>query len=456
MTATRRSSGFPQPAPPPPPAQSIAGPPPFLNKTYELVDDPATDHIISWWSNGHSFVVWKPAEFARDLLPQHFKHNNFSSFVRQLNTYGFRKTDPDRWEFANEGFVRGHKELLKDIHRRKTGNSQSSGNTLANVAGPAIEVGSFGGLVDEVDGLKRDKHVLMLELVRLRQQQQAADLEIRKLQKKLEQTDDRQQQMMAFLAKVVQNPSFLQQVLAARQPSQQRITDMTGSRKKRRAARAHDGGSDPETPPEDPTMQLVQYQPQQNDFTKPFLNLLQREGNPYISLPGDGKGPDFDVDTAFNSLNIRTNPANNVTITEDLPQPSSLVYHGMPAIPPSPLHTPLDPVDEHGNGNSLMIGPPAHGGTGDVDLGSSAGPSDAHLFSQGLEPLQPASDSLDFLPDILAMRSGDLGLTDDALTDDFWQDVLHAPDTQDHPLDSDFFVEPAEYPHLKADPDMPR
>jgi hypothetical protein len=53
---------------------------------------------------------------------------------------------------------------------------------------------------------------------------QASDLEIRKLQKKLEQTDDRQQQMMAFLAKVVQNPAFLQQVLAARQPTQQRIT----------------------------------------------------------------------------------------------------------------------------------------------------------------------------------------------------------------------------------------
>lgn len=33
-------------------------------------------------------------------------------------------------------------------------------------------MGSFGGLADEVDGLKRDKHVLMLELVRLRQQQQ--------------------------------------------------------------------------------------------------------------------------------------------------------------------------------------------------------------------------------------------------------------------------------------------
>jgi hypothetical protein len=35
------------------------------------------------------------------------------------------------------------------------------------------QVGSFGGIVDEVQALKRDKNVLMLELVRLRQQQQA-------------------------------------------------------------------------------------------------------------------------------------------------------------------------------------------------------------------------------------------------------------------------------------------
>jgi heat shock transcription factor len=70
---------------------SSSVPAPFLTKTYFLVNDPSTDDIVSWGEDNTTFVVWRPPEFARDLLPNYFKHNNFSSFVRQLNTYVRRR-----------------------------------------------------------------------------------------------------------------------------------------------------------------------------------------------------------------------------------------------------------------------------------------------------------------------------------------------------------------------------
>ncbi|KAK6158151.1 hypothetical protein DH2020_005465 [Rehmannia glutinosa] len=105
-------------------------PTPFLTKTYQLVDDPSIDDLISWNEDGTTFIVWRPAEFARDLLPKYFKHNNFSSFVR------FRKVVPDRWEFANDCFRRGEKALLRDIQRRKI----SSGTAGAVASGGAQPV----------------------------------------------------------------------------------------------------------------------------------------------------------------------------------------------------------------------------------------------------------------------------------------------------------------------------
>ncbi|XP_038973475.1 heat stress transcription factor A-4b-like isoform X1 [Phoenix dactylifera] len=85
LSSSSSSSGVA--APRPLEALQSAPIPPFLSKTYELVDDPSLDPLISWGSTGRSFVVWDPVEFARAVLPRNFKHNNFSSFVRQLNTY---------------------------------------------------------------------------------------------------------------------------------------------------------------------------------------------------------------------------------------------------------------------------------------------------------------------------------------------------------------------------------
>lgn len=105
-----------------------SSPPPFLLKTYMLVGDPSTDEVISWNPEGTAFIVWQPAEFARDLLPTLFKHSNFSSFVRQLNTYGFRKVATARWEFSNDMFRKGERDLLCEIRRRKAWNNKSHSN----------------------------------------------------------------------------------------------------------------------------------------------------------------------------------------------------------------------------------------------------------------------------------------------------------------------------------------
>nr|ARN61024.1 heat shock transcription factor protein 2 [Fragaria x ananassa] len=181
------------------------GPPPFLSKTFEMVEDPSTDPIVSWSRARNSFIVWDSHQFSSTLLPRYFKHNNFSSFIRQLNTYGFRKVDPDRWEFANEGFLGGQRHLLKTIKRRR----HVSQNMHEGGGGACVELGQYG-LETELERLKRDRNVLMTEIVRLRQQQQNSKELVIAMEDRLQTTERKQQQIMNFLAKALKNRSFIQ------------------------------------------------------------------------------------------------------------------------------------------------------------------------------------------------------------------------------------------------------
>ncbi|KAH0717788.1 hypothetical protein KY285_013819 [Solanum tuberosum] len=179
--------------------------PPFLAKTYEMVDDPSCDAIVSWSSNNKSFIVWNPPDFARDLLPRYFKHNNFSSFIRQLNTYGFRKIDPEKWEFANEGnFIRGQPHLLKNIHRRKPVHSHSAQN-LHGLSSPLTE-SERHGYKEDIQKLMHDNGSLHLDLQRHKQDHQGLELQMQVLTERVQHAEHRQKTMLSALAQTLDKP----------------------------------------------------------------------------------------------------------------------------------------------------------------------------------------------------------------------------------------------------------
>ncbi|XP_031252151.1 heat stress transcription factor A-5 [Pistacia vera] len=201
---------------------SGGGPAPFLLKTYDMVDDSSTDEIVSWSSNKNSFVVWNPPEFARLLLPTYFKHNNFSSFIRQLNTYGFRKIDPEKWEFSNEDFVKDQKHLLKNIHRRKPIHSHS------HPQGSSMDP-ERAAFEEEIEKFSREKAALEANILRVKQQRSAAKLQLEDMTQRVDSMEQRQHSLLSFLEKAIQNPTFVEH-LARKIESM----DISAYKKKRR------------------------------------------------------------------------------------------------------------------------------------------------------------------------------------------------------------------------------
>ncbi|KAF2157931.1 hypothetical protein K461DRAFT_220538 [Myriangium duriaei CBS 260.36] len=65
--------------------------PPFVLKLWSFLNEDKNTDLIRWTDNGRAFTVLDEDEFARTLIPELFKHNNYASFVRQLNMYGFHK-----------------------------------------------------------------------------------------------------------------------------------------------------------------------------------------------------------------------------------------------------------------------------------------------------------------------------------------------------------------------------
>lgn len=104
------------------------GPASFVKKLFKILKDPNFESIISWTENGTSFVIKDQHLFTNLVLPQYYKHQNFASFVRQLNMYDFHKVSESSIEFMHPLFQRKYSALLKEIRRKSAESTLNKDN----------------------------------------------------------------------------------------------------------------------------------------------------------------------------------------------------------------------------------------------------------------------------------------------------------------------------------------
>ncbi|XP_016072116.1 PREDICTED: heat shock factor protein 1 isoform X2 [Miniopterus natalensis] len=194
-----------------------AGPsnvPAFLTKLWTLVSDPDTDALICWSPSGNSFHVYDQGQFAKEVLPKYFKHNNMASFVRQLNMYGFRKVvhieqgglvkpERDDTEFQHPCFLRGQEQLLENIKRKVTSVSTLKSEDIK------IHQDSVTKLLTDVQLMKGKQESMDSKLLAMKHENEALWREVASLRQKHAQQQKVVNKLIQFLISLVQSNRIL-------------------------------------------------------------------------------------------------------------------------------------------------------------------------------------------------------------------------------------------------------
>jgi hypothetical protein len=163
-----------------------------------MVSDPSTDVFIHWNFEGTSFIVTSQEDFTQNVLPRYFKSQHFTSFIRQLNMYGFHKIPsieqghPEALEFSNENFIRGRPDLLCLVVRRKPNNDEpKEANNI-----------DMSGIISEIQAIKRHQMNISQDLAKMQQDNLTIWHESQQLRDKYQHQQDTINKILEFLASV--------------------------------------------------------------------------------------------------------------------------------------------------------------------------------------------------------------------------------------------------------------
>ncbi|TFY57090.1 hypothetical protein EVJ58_g7235 [Rhodofomes roseus] len=186
------------------------------------INDPRNDELIRWSENGDSFYVLNHERFAREVLGRWFKHQKFTSFVRQLNMYGFHKiphlqqgvlksdTDTEPWNFEHPHFHRGQPDLLCLIQRKKQptntsaedGDATEAASTSASHAASPGQVLDINNIVNGIAVIKRHQQAISAELNALKKSNEMLWEEATLARQRHDKHQDTINRILKFLAGV--------------------------------------------------------------------------------------------------------------------------------------------------------------------------------------------------------------------------------------------------------------
>ncbi|XP_013001232.1 heat shock factor protein 1 isoform X2 [Cavia porcellus] len=164
--------------------------------------------------SGNSFHVFDQGQFAKEVLPKYFKHNNMASFVRQLNMYGFRKVvhieqgglvkpERDDTEFQHPCFLRGQEQLLENIKRKVTSVSTLKSEDIK------IHQDSVTKLLTDVQLMKGKQECMDSKLLAMKHENEALWREVASLRQKHAQQQKVVNKLIQFLISLVQSNRIL-------------------------------------------------------------------------------------------------------------------------------------------------------------------------------------------------------------------------------------------------------
>lgn len=91
----------------------------FPSKLHAILSNEQINDVVSWMPHGRSWRVHKPKVFESNVIPMFFHRCKYSSFIRQVNGWGFCRITQgrDRNSYWNKSFLRGRPNLCENMHR---------------------------------------------------------------------------------------------------------------------------------------------------------------------------------------------------------------------------------------------------------------------------------------------------------------------------------------------------